>query len=150
MDTQTLFDTHTSVKKLIAAGLSETIAEALVEEQQKWHNSNLANLANKQDIALLNKDIEAVRKEIKQDVESLRKEVKQDFESLRKEIKHEFTHVDDRIESVRQETKQEFARIETRVDALGDQIITIKWLIGLMFAFNTFLFGLMVTLIKFL
>ena len=142
MDTQTLFDTHTSVKKLIAAGLSETIAEALVEEQQKWHNSNLANLANlanKQDIALLNKDIESLRKEIKQDVES-----------LRKELKHEFTHVDDRIESVRQETKQEFARIETRVDALGDQIITIKWLIGLMFAFNTFLIGLMVALIKFL
>ena len=131
IDTPVLFDTHASVKRLITAGMSEAIAEALVEEQQKWHNSNLANLATKQDIALLKKDTE----------------------SLCQEMTHQFARVDDRIESLRQETKQEFAliqkdiaRIETRVDSLADHSRILMWMIGLMFAFN----GLLIALVKFL
>ena len=137
MDTPALFDTHASVKRLITAGLTESIAEALVEEQQKWHNTNLANLATKQDVALLMKDteslrqemtyqfarvddrIEATRQEIKQDGESLRVEVKQDVESLHQEMIHQFARVDDRIEATRQEVKQdaELLRQEVKQDA---------------------------------
>ena len=71
MDTPVLFDTHASVKRLITAGLTESIAEALVEEQQKWHNTNLANLATKQDVALLMKDTESLRQEVKIRTDSL-------------------------------------------------------------------------------
>ena len=71
MDTPALFDTHASVKRLITAGLTESIAEALVEEQQKWHNNNLANLATKQDVALLMKDTESLRQEVKIRTDSL-------------------------------------------------------------------------------
>ena len=144
MDTPALFDTHASVKRLITAGMSEAIAEALVEEQQKWHNTNLANLATKQDIALLMKDTESLRKEVKQDVESLhqemihqfarvddrieatrqetkqdvellRQEVKQDVESLHQEMIHQFARVDDRIEATRQETKQDVESLRQEV-----------------------------------
>ena len=125
MDTPTLFDTHASVKRLITAGLTESIAEALVEEQQKWHNTNLANLATKQDVALL------------------RQEVKQDVESLRQEMTYQFVRVDDRIEATRQEVK-------IRTDSLTDQISNLKWLIGLMFGVLLAFNGFMLAIIKFL
>ena len=136
MDTPALFDTHASVKRLITAGLTESIAEALVEEQQKWHNTNLANLATKQDVALL-------RQEVKQDAELLRQEVKQDVESLRQEMTYQFARVDDRIEATRQEVK-------IRTDSLTDQISNLKWLIGLMFGVLLAFNGFMLAIIKFL
>ena len=154
MDTPVLFDTHASVKRLITAGLTESIAEALVEEQQKWHNNNLANLATKQDVALLMKDteslrqamtyqfarvddrIEATRQETKQDVELLRQEVKQDVELLRQEVKQD-------AELLRQEVK-------IRTDSLTDQITNLKWLIGLMFGVLLAFNGFMLAILKFL
>ena len=75
MDTPVLFDTHASVKRLITAGMSEAIAEALVEEQQKWYNTNLANLATKQDVALLMKDTESLREEVKIRTDSLASQI---------------------------------------------------------------------------
>ena len=147
MDTPVLFDTHASVKRLITAGLTESIAEALVEEQQKWHNTNLANLATKQDVALLRQEVkqdaELLRQEVKQDVESLRQEVKQDVESLRQEMTYQFARVDDRIEATRQEVK-------IRTDSLTDQIANLKWLIGLMFGVLLAFNGFMLAIIKFL
>ena len=136
MDTPVLFDTHASVKRLITAGLTESIAEALVEEQQKWHNTNLANLATKQDVESLRQEmtyqfvrvddrIEATRQEVKQDVELLRQEVKQDVELLRQEVK-------------------------IRTDSLTDQITNLKWLIGLMFGVLLAFNGFMLAIIKFL
>ena len=129
MDTPALFDTHASVKRLITAGLTESIAEALVEEQQKWHNNNLANLATKQDVELL-------RQEVKQDVELLRQEVKQDVELLRQEVKQD-------VELLRQEVK-------IRTDSLTDQITNLKWMMGLMFAVLLAFNGFMLAIIKFL
>ena len=165
MDTPALFDTHASVKRLITAGLTESIAEALVEEQQKWHNTNLANLSTKQDVVLLMKD-----------TESLRVEVKQDVESLHQEMIHQFARVDDRIEATRQETKQDVEllrqevkqdaellrqevkqdaellrqEVKIRTDSLTDQITNLKWMIGLMFGMLLAFNGFMLAIIKFL
>ena len=176
MDTPALFDTHASVKRLITAGMSEAIAEALVEEQQKWHNTNLANLATKQDIALLMKDTESLRKEVKQDVESLhqemihqfarvddrieatRQETKQDVELLRQEVKQDAEllrqEVKQDAELLRQEVKQDVEllrqEVKIRTDSLTDQIINLKWLIGLMFGVLLTFNGFMLAIIKFL
>ena len=194
MDTPALFDTHASVKRLITAGMSEAIAEALVEEQQKWHNTNLANLATKQDIALLMKDTESLRQEmtyqfarVDDRIEATRQETKQDVESLHQEMIHQFARVDDRIEATRQETKQDVEllrqevkqdaellrqevkqdaellrqevkqdvellrqEVKIRTDSLTDQIINLKWLIGLMFGVLLTFNGFMLAIIKFL
>lgn len=55
------FDTHRFVKRLTETGFTEAQAEALADEQVNLLNSNLAT---KQDILVLKKDLEAVKADL--------------------------------------------------------------------------------------
>ena len=77
-----IFDTSDYARKLPKAGFSEHQAEVQVDALQTLIENDLAM---KQDIASLQKDIAELRKETQDSIESLRKEVKQDIELLSKE-----------------------------------------------------------------
>ncbi|MDD3579735.1 MAG: hypothetical protein PHW74_01795 [Desulfobacca sp.] len=89
------FDTLEFAKRLREAGFSEKQAEALATAVAEIIESRLAT---KEDVALLQRDIEQLRGELKRDIEELRGEVKRDIESLRRDmqelelrLKHDLT-----------------------------------------------------------
>ena len=77
------FDTHRFVKHLTGKGFTEEQAEALAIEQVNLLNSNLATKA---DIAMIQRDIEALRQETKADIEVLRQETRVNMEALKVDL----------------------------------------------------------------
>jgi molecular chaperone GrpE (heat shock protein) len=77
-----IFDTSDYVRKLQKAAFTEQQAEVQVDALRTLIENDLAT---KQDIARLQKDIAKLRKETQESIESLRKEVKQNIELLSKE-----------------------------------------------------------------
>jgi hypothetical protein len=57
----TIFDTHAFIKRLTAAGMPETQAEILADQQSRVLNDQLAT---KQDIALLRGDLDSLRSDM--------------------------------------------------------------------------------------
>lgn len=76
-----ILDTHEAVEKMVEAGASKKMAEAIV----KTLNSSSDNLATKQDIREVKSEMKEVRSEIKVLEVSLRSEIDQ--------LKTEFTHM---------------------------------------------------------
>lgn len=77
------FDSHRFVKRLTEAGMSERTAEVLADEQM---NLIQGELATKHDIALVQRNGDEIRQQIKQMDVDLRKEIAQGRSDLRKEI----------------------------------------------------------------
>jgi len=99
-----IFDTFDYAKKLQRAGLTEEQASVHVEALRTLVEHDLAT---KQDIANVQRDIAELRKETQQSIESLRKETQQSIESLRKETRQG-------IESLRKETDVKLAELKFR------------------------------------
>ena len=108
-----IFDTFDYAKKLQRAGLTEEQASVHVEALRTLVEHDLAT---KQDIANVQRDIAELRKETQQNIESLRKETQQSIESLRKETQQG-------IESLRKETDVKLAEINV---SLVKEIATAK------------------------
>ena len=132
-----IFDIFDYAKKLQRAGLTEEQASVHVEALRTLVEHDLAT---KQDIENVRRDIAELRKETQQNIEFLRKETQQSIESLRKETQQG-------IESLRKETQQgiESLRKETDVKlaelnvSLVKEIATakaetIKWVAGMLVA----------------
>ena len=77
-----IFDTFDYARKLQKAGFTEHQAEVQVNALRTLIENDLAT---KQDIPSLQKDIAELRKETQESIEALRKEMKQDIELLSKE-----------------------------------------------------------------
>ena len=140
------FDTHRFVKRLTENGFTEAQAEVLADEQVTLLNGNLAT---KQNIAGVQKEIEVLRQETKQNIAGVQKEI----EVLRQETKQDLAGVRKDIEVLRQETKQDLAgvrkdievlRQETRADIERVKSDLLKWMFGALVAQG----GLIVALIK--
>ena len=121
------FDTHRFVKHLTENGFTEKQAEALAIEQIKLLDGNLATKA---DIALIQRNIEALRQETGTSIEALRQETRANVEALRQETRAN-------IEALRQETR-------ANIEALKSDLL--KWLFGALIAQS----GLIVALVKLL
>jgi hypothetical protein len=82
-----MIDTLASLKQLVAAGMEETQAEAVV----KVVNADKDQLATKADLEALQSatkaDLEALRSATKADIAALRSATKADLEALRSELK---------------------------------------------------------------
>ena len=129
-----IFDTFDYAKKLQRAGLTEEQASVHVEALRTLIEHDLAT---KQDIANVQRDIAEVYKEI----ENLRKETHQGIEYLRKETQQG-------IESLRKETDVKLAELNV---SLVKEIATakaekIKWVAGKLVAHRT----VVATLVKLL
>ena len=165
------FDSHEFVKNLIQNGFTEKQAEVLAKEQVALLNGNLANKQDmavvhrdiealrqetKQSIAVVHKDIEALRLETKQsiavihrDIEALRQETKQDIEALRQETKQD-------IEALRQETKQsievmqvevkrDFALLQRDIETIKSDLV--KWMFAALLGHSALVVSLVVALV---
>ena len=128
------FDTHQFVKRLTEHGFTEEQAEALANEQVALLNSNLTTKA---DIAIVQRDIDALRQATKadiaavqRDIDALRQATKADIETLRQATKTG-------IETLRQATKADIATLKADL---------LKWMFGAMIAQG----GLIVALVKLL
>ena len=80
------FDTHRFVKRLTENGFTEAQAEVLADEQITLLN---ANLATRQNIADVQKEMTDIRKEIvdiRKDIEVLRQETRADIERLKSDL----------------------------------------------------------------
>ena len=121
-----IFDTFDYAKKLQRAGLTEEQASVHVEALRTLVEHDLAT---KQDIANVQRDIAELRKETRQSIESLRKETQQSIESLRKETQQG-------IESLRKETDVKLAELNVSLvkEIATAKAETIKWVAGMLVA----------------
>ena len=110
-----IFDTFDYAKKLQRAGLTEEQASVHVEALRTLVEHDLAT---KQDIAHVQRDIAELRKETQQSIESLRKETQQGIESLRKET-------DVKLAELNVSLVKEIATAKAE---------TIKWVAGMLVA----------------
>ena len=110
-----IFDTFDYAKKLQRAGLTEEQASVHVEALRTLIEHDLAT---KQDIANVQRDIAELRKETQQSIESLRKETQQGIESLRKET-------DVKLAELNVSLVKEIATAKAE---------TIKWVAGMLVA----------------
>jgi len=110
-----IFDTFDYAKKLQRAGLTEEQASVHVEALRTLVEHDLAT---KQDIANVQRDIAELRKETQQNIESLRKETQQGIESLRKET-------DVKLAELNVSLVKEIATAKAE---------TIKWVAGMLVA----------------
>ena len=151
------FDTHRFIKNLTDHGFTEEQAEVLANEQVNLLNSNLAT---KTDIALIQRDIEVLRKETKAGIEALQQATKTDIEALQQATKTDIealqqaTKTD--IEALQQATKTDIALIqrdieilrqETKADIANLKSDLLKWMFGALIAQGGVIVTLVVALI---
>ena len=111
MRTPIAFDTHTYVKRLVAAGMPEAQAEVQAEALTEVM---LAQLPTKEDlrqaVAELTEKIEGVRSELTGKIEGIRAELTGKIEGIRAELTG-------KIEGVRTELRGEMREMELRLRA---------------------------------
>ena len=141
------FDTHAAVKRLIAVGLQDRVAEEVVSSIALGRDYDFSKLVTKDEffkfreevserfnkieseIALIKQEIKVSRKELKSDIETLRKEARTDNSALKGELKAE-------IDALRKEMEAGFDTLYTKISAeiTKSKYETLRWIIGLFIA----------------
>ena len=160
------FDTHAAVKRLIAVGLQDRVAEEVVTSIALSRDYDFSKLVTKEEfaeyrqetserfnkieteIALIKQEIKAFRKETKADIEALRKESKAGIETLRKENKSETDLLRQEISILRKDQEIGFTTLSTKLSAeiAKSKHDTLKWIIGLFIIQVTSVMGLLITI----
>lgn len=111
-----IIDTHEAVERIVEAGASKKMAEAIV----KSFNSSSENLATKADLL-------QVKTELKSEIAQVRSELKSDIAQVRSELAE-----------VRTELKNDIAEVRTELKVLATQFANVKWvqyaILGLLLA----------------
>ncbi|CAL7964149.1 conserved hypothetical protein [Gammaproteobacteria bacterium] len=94
MSNELIFDTLQHANKLKAAGVPEKQAEAQVEMMREIVDDKLAT---KKDLALVRKDLELAKNELRRDIETTKSELKQDIEATRYELKRDMKDLELRM-----------------------------------------------------
>ena len=164
------FDTHAAVKRLIAVGLQDRVAEEVVSsiahsrdydfsklvakeeffkfrEEFSEHKQEVSERFNKieNEIALIKQEIKVSRKELKADIETLRKEARTDNEILRNELKADIKELDNKINILRKDQETGFARLSAEI--ANSKHDTLKWVMGLFVIQVTSMVGFFVTIL---
>ena len=106
------FDTLKASQRLRKAGFAEDQANALVAA---FAEDIGANLATKDDIALLRKDLEMLRQSVQQDIDALRQEMTSENAAIRKDMASENA-------AIRKEMASENAALRKDMDALRKSV----------------------------
>ncbi|MDD9819551.1 MAG: hypothetical protein OXR07_01570 [Nitrospira sp.] len=80
------FDTLTATRSLERCGLPRAHAEGIVDTAQRAADAWTANLATKDDLAVLRADMNTLRTEMKGDMNTLRAETKSNLDALKAEL----------------------------------------------------------------
>ena len=110
-----IMDTHTIVKELVAEGMPEKQAEAIVFFQARLFDERVAT---KQDIDGVKKDIDLLRVEVKKDID----DVKKDIDLLRVEVKKDIDDVKKDIDLLRVEVKKDIDGVKKDIDGLRTDV----------------------------
>ena len=125
------FDTHKHIKALIAQGMQEAQAETIVSTIVESKEFDLSKLATKEQLALVQKDIDSLKKDIeyiknntatKEELHSVRIELKKDNQLLKQELKKDNEVLRQELKKDNQLLKQELkadianVRIELKKD----------------------------------
>jgi len=134
-----LFNTHTFVKRLTAAGMPELQAEILADEHVKLIDERLATKADLANIAT-KADLEAVKADLAY--------VKTDLES----VKTDLAYVKTDLEAVKTdltEVKAHLANTATKVELAEFKADILKWMFGAIGFQTMVILGAVVLLLKF-
>lgn len=102
------FDTLEYTKGAEAVGIKREHAEYQATKMAKMIDNNFAM---KNDITLLKKDIDDVRRDLKKDIEDVRKDLKKDIDDLRKDFKIDIIILRKDIENVKNELLVKLGRM---------------------------------------
>lgn len=143
------FDTHKYIKALVAQGMQETQAEVIIDSIVDARDYDFSKLATKEQMAVIQRDIENIYKEMDSSKAELRKEISNTKIELRKEIENTKIELRKEIESVRIELKKdnELLRHELRAEIANVKYDILKWIIPLMLSNTIAIFGIIVTMI---
>jgi hypothetical protein len=160
------FDTHKHIKALIAQGMQEAQAETIVSTIVESKEFDLSKLATKEQLALVQKDIDSLKKdieyiknntatkeelhnvriELQKDNEALRQELKKDNQLLKQELKADIANVKTELkkdnEVLRQEVKADLASLRAEVSSVKFDIL--KWIIPFMLTNTIAILGIIV------
>ncbi len=115
-----LINTLKAKKQLVEEyGFDERQAEGVVEIVGQANEQ----VATKEDITLLQKDVEQVRQELKADVAQVRLEIEQ----VRQELKADIAQVRQEIEQVRQELKADVAQVRQEIEQVRQEVQAVIW-----------------------
>jgi chromosome segregation ATPase len=109
------FDTHSSVKRLTAAGMPEAQAEAITELFTAARDAELSGLVTKAD---LHQEIAAVWTDLQREIASIRADLQHEIGGLRAEIAE-----------VRADLQREIGGVRAEIAEIRADIL--KWMIGL-------------------
>ena len=155
------FDTHAAVKRLIAVGLQDRVAEEVVSSIAHSRDYDFSKLVTKdeffnfkeevsarfnaidKEIALIKQEIKVLRKETKADNEALRKELKADIEVLRKEFKSDNEALRKELkadnQALRKDQETIYAKLSAEIAKSKNE--TLRWVIGLIIVQLTSIFA---------
>jgi CRISPR/Cas system CMR subunit Cmr6 (Cas7 group RAMP superfamily) len=130
----TSFDSHALVKVLIAEGLNEPVAEAIINAIKVSRDNDFSRLVSKEQVSLLEKDIETLRDNVasKTDLIEVRNELKNEINEVRNELKNEINEVRKDIELIRKEVVIK----ADKIDIERTKIQLIMW-VGSFFVAST-------------
>ena len=115
------FDTHKHIKDLQDKyHFSEVQAEGIINSIVVSREYDMSQLATKEQLVDLKKDISDFRAELKQDDIELKSELKQDTANLKTELKQDITEL-------KIELKQDVAELKTEIANIKYDIL--KWII---------------------
>ena len=133
------FDTHAAVKRLVAVGLQDKIAEAVVTSIASSRDYDFSKLVTKEEFFNFKEEVSerfnAIDKEIaliKQEIKVLRKETKADIEALRKELKAD-------NQALRKDQETIYAKLSAEIAQSKNE--TLRWVIGLIIVQLTSIFA---------
>ncbi len=137
-----VLDTYREVKELVSSGFVEEQAQAVVSLQARILNENVAS---KQDIALVQRDIEKTRADIEalrlatqkdieiihKDIESFRAETRKDIEIIHKDIESLRAETSKDIESLRLEIKKDMLLLSSQLTVrVGAMLVAAVGILG--------------------
>lgn len=93
------FDTYNAVKRLIQKGVREEQAEEFVRIFTEIKDPDLSKLASKEEVALLEKDVENIMQNIatKADLEKVRTELKTEVHQVEKSLEEKIHKVENKL-----------------------------------------------------
>ena len=125
----TSFDSHALVKVLIAEGLNEPVAEAIINAIKVSRDNDFSRLVSKEQVSLLEKDIETLRDNVasKTDLIEVRNELKNEIIEVRNELKNEIIEVrnelKNEINEVRNELKNEINEVRKDIELIRKEVV---------------------------
>jgi hypothetical protein len=132
------FDTLKMANSLKAAGVPDKQAEAEANIFAEMMQVNLKELATKQDLEQLGKDLrqemQQLGKDLRKEIQESRQETQQLAKDLRKEIQEGRQETQQMGKDIRAEFKQFELVIEAKLEKFRGEQILVRWMFGFILA----------------